>query len=244
MTTISNYLKQDKVTTMGLALILISTASFWLTGLYGRPDSAFGAFLVNYVISVGFGIAVVVDTIQKHGWHHSRGKAEHTAVLLVLSFISAFALNREMNVFDDSADWLSIWVVASSIALLLAMRHQWLGTIPRYFTFFFLGRGTAAVYLLRLLPAAIVYSQRYRHSGCGHFAAYLCAALPGYHYGRHHCSGPVARIRAVAVYGYRRLCAAADSRRRVPVLLGHKPKQINLIINQNTLNEGKLPATG
>lgn len=240
MTTISNYLKQDKVTTIGLVLILISTASFWLTGLYGRPDSAFGAFLVNYVISVGFGIAVVVDTIQKHGWHHSRGKAEHTAVLLVLSFISAFALNREMNVFDDSADWLSIWVVVSSLALLLAMRHQWLGTIPRYFTFFFLGAALLLFmyYAFYLLPLYVLSLIGILAAG---IALHTFAPL---------CLGIITMVILLRAGRQERgLLYTAAAGFVLPMIAagvflfcwGQTDKQINLIINQNNLNEGKLP---
>lgn len=240
MKNISNYLKDDKLTTAGLGLIVISTAIFIVTSLYGHRDSYFPSFFANYLFSIGFLLAVFIVTIQKHGWHYSSGKAEHTAVLLVIWFISAFALNREMNVFDDSADWLSIWVVASSITLLLAMRHQVLGGIPKYFTFFLLGAALLlfSYYAFYLVPLYILSVVGIIAIGLSlHTFVPLCMAII-----------TIVIIRKAAREDKMALYTAIGGF-VLPLLVAtvflfawnKQNQKINLIINQNTLNEGKLP---
>ncbi|RWY48135.1 XrtN system VIT domain-containing protein [Mucilaginibacter gilvus] len=241
MKNIGAYLQQDKVTTAGLGLIVLSAIIFVITGIYGHSNAAFGAFIGNYILSLGVLVAVLVVTIQKHGWRYSRGKAEHTVVLLVLWFISAFALNREMNVFDDSADWLSIWVVVSSVALLLAMRYQLLSGIPKYFTFFLLGAGLLlfAYYAFYLLPLYVLSVIGILAIGISlHTFIPLCLGIITtviiIKAGREDkavlytaIAGFVLPVIAAGVFLF---CWNQQSRR------------INHIINQNTLNEGKLPA--
>jgi XrtN system VIT domain protein len=236
MNYISNYLNEDRLTTAGLGLIIFSGIVFMLTGYYNESN----AFVINYLISVGFAVWVFVATIHKHDWRYLRGKAEHTAVLLVLWFISAFALNREMNVFDDSADWLCIWVVASSVTLLLAMRHHLMGGVPKYFAFFLLGGALLlfVYYAFYLLPLYIL-------SVIGIVA--LGISLHTY----------VPLFMAIITVVIIRKAARADKGVLYTAAAGfvlpliaagiflftwHSQNQkINLIINQNTLNEGKLP---
>jgi XrtN system VIT domain protein len=240
MKNISNYLQQDKLTTAGLGLIVVSAILFVLTGYYGQPDVNFLSFVMNYLPSLGFLVAAFVVTLGKHGWRYSKGKAEHTVVLLVLWFISAFALNREMNVFDDSADWLGIWVVVSSATLLLAMRHQLLGGIPKYFIFFLLGGALLlfAYYALYLIPLYILSIFGILAMGISlHTYVPLCLGII-----------TIVILRKAARED-RAVLYTAMAGFSLPVIVAaiflfawnQQNQKINLIINQNTLNEGKLP---
>ncbi|MBD1365061.1 XrtN system VIT domain-containing protein [Mucilaginibacter sp. ZT4R22] len=241
MKNISTYLHEDKLTTAGLGLIAFSAILFVLTGMYGHSNSELGAFAGNYLISIGFLLALWVVTIQKHGWRYSLGKAEHTVVMLVLWFISAFALNREMNVFDDSTDWLSIWIVASSITLLLAMRYNRLSGIPKYFIFFLLGGALLlftyyAFYLLPLYLLSVI--------GILAIGISLHTFVPLY-MGILTVVIIIRASRADKAVLYTAIAGFVLPLIAAGVFLfcwNQQNKQINLIINQNTLNEGKLPA--
>ncbi|OOQ58007.1 XrtN system VIT domain-containing protein [Mucilaginibacter pedocola] len=240
MKTITNYLREDRLTTAGLAIIAGSTAIFILTGMFGHSGAGFGDFIANYIFSLGFLVAAWVVTAQKHGWSYTRGKAEHTAVLLIIWFISAFALNREMNVFDDSADWLSIWIVVSSVTLVLAMRHQLLGGIPKYFIFFMLGAALLlfCYYAFYLIPLYILSAFGIIAIGISlHTFVPICLAIITIVIIRN-ASRTDKLVLYTSIAGFvLPLIAAA-------IFLfawSSENNRINNIINQNTLNEGKLP---
>ncbi|AMR34032.1 hypothetical protein A0256_22585 [Mucilaginibacter sp. PAMC 26640] len=237
---IVNYLS-DKLTLVGFIMVILSTALFVLMDSFKLGKDPFGAFVINYLMSVGYLIAVFIVTFKRHRGKLSAGKTEHTALLLVLWFISAFALNREMNVFDDSADWLSIWVVASSIAVLLAGNYRLLSGVPRYFTFFFLGAALLlftyySFYLMQLYIISIIGLLALGISL--HSYVPLCLAIL--------TAGIIikaGRQDKIALY-------TALAGFTVPIIAAvfflvswnNTNSRINLIINQNTLNEGKLPA--
>jgi len=241
MKKISNYLKEDKLTNLGLVLIIVSLTAFIVTGSVTRHNEDFGVFFVNYVITMAFTVAVFVRTIRDHKWRWSQGKTEHTVVMLVLWFISAFSLNREMNVFEDSVTWLCIWVVLSSMALLLAMRYNYLSGIPKYFTFFCLGAALLlftyyAFYLLPLYILSIIGLIAVgisMHTYIPLFMAIVTVALIR----RASREDNITLYTAVAGFVLPVvICIAFVINWRM------ENQQINLILNQNMLNEGKLPA--
>src|SRR5437016_6044799 len=106
MKKIINYLAKDMLTVAGLMLVILSASVFLIPSLSGLKEPSFGAFFFNYVLTIGFMIAVFIRTLRDHKWRLSAGKTEHTVLMLVLWFISAFALNLGMNVFEDSVPWL------------------------------------------------------------------------------------------------------------------------------------------
>lgn len=237
---LNNYLS-DKLSLTGFIMVILSAAIFVLTGRFKLATNPFGAFVVNYLMSVGYLIAVFIVTFKRHRWKLSAGKIEHTALLLILWFISAFALNREMNVFEDSADWLAIWLVVSSIAVLLASTHKTLVGVPRYFTFFFLGAALLlfvyyTFYLMQLYIISIIGLLALgisMHSYVPLFLVILTISI----------IVKVVRQDRVALYtiiaGFTLPVIAASA---FLISWNNTNSQINLIINQNTLNEAKLPA--
>lgn len=242
MKTNINHYFTDKVSLAGFCLIIISAILFAVTGHYGHMGGGvFGTFAAHYVVAIGFTIAVCIKTMRLHRWNLSAGKAEHTAMLLVIWFISAFALNRELNVFDDSSDWLSIWIVLSVAALLLAVRHQILVGFARYLVFFLLGGA-----LLLFIYYACYLFQLYILSLIGiialgislHTYIPLCLAiLTGSMIIKAAREDKAVLYSAVAGFALPLFIAIAFL-----FFWGSAIKDINQIINKNTLNEGKLPA--
>lgn len=144
----------------GLAMIILSAAFLQLGKQFGQQNEI-SLFFVNYFLSVAYFLAILIHTISKYKWHFSEGKLSHTLLLLVLWFISAFALNREMNIFDISVDWLTAWLILSVIALLLAVRYSSLPTAINYFIYFLLGTAVLlfayyAVYLVPLYAISLI----------------------------------------------------------------------------------------
>src|ERR1041385_2923307 len=118
MKKIKEILFHDSLSIVGIILIIVSAIVFAISSQLNH-QSASGVFFINYLISVGYLLTVFIRTFSNHGWSLVKGRIEHTILLLVLWFISAFALNRDMNVFDSSVVWLSVLIVISSIVLVL-----------------------------------------------------------------------------------------------------------------------------
>ena len=159
MKRIITLLKEDGPFLTGIIFIIISTLVLGVTDYYPRNSSA-GAFFINYAMSVAYLVYLFFYTLNKYGWKLSHGKIEHTIFTLVLWFISAFALNREMNVFDSSVPYLSVWVVISGMALILVSINTLLPRIVKYVSFFLLGSALLlfcyySIYLVPLYAISI-----------------------------------------------------------------------------------------
>jgi len=241
MKKIINYLAKDMLTLAGLMLVILSASVFVILSLSGLKEPSFGAFFFNYVLTVGFMIAVFIRTLRDHKWRLSAGKTEHTVLMLVLWFISAFALNLEMNVFEDSVPWLCALIIVSTIALMLAACWKQLSRVFKYVVFFFLGAALLlfmyyGIYLLPLYAMSVIGIIAIGISL--HTFVPLCLTII------------TANILVKACRQDKATLYAAASGFLLPLIgciifivsWGQTNRQINVIINQNTLNEGKLPA--
>lgn len=224
----------------GLAMIILSAIFLLFSKQFGRQDDI-SLFFVNYFLSVSYLIAVLIHTVSRYRWHFADGKFRHTVLLLVLWFISAFALNREMNVFDSSVDWLTVWLIIAAVSLLLAVRHSTLPKALQYLIYFLLGTALLlftyyALYLIPLYAISLIGLLAIGISLHSYIPLFLtiATAVLIIRAGRENktlvymaASGFILPLLACAVF----------------LLSWHSAnKQINLIINQNTLNEAKLPA--
>jgi XrtN system VIT domain protein len=114
---------KDVVYTYGLTILLLSLISFYI------PECAsvqfeMGWFLGNFLFTlVYFFILLFAKRLYKRKGHGVRG------IFLILLLISAFALNREMNVFETSTDWLCILLIISCINI-LAFPYR--GIMPKW----------------------------------------------------------------------------------------------------------------
>ncbi|RZM25806.1 MAG: XrtN system VIT domain-containing protein [Pedobacter sp.] len=154
-------IQTDPIYRNGLILVAISFILFALTADL-LVDKGPGIFLVNYTLAFAYQIYLIAHWHRNYGWRWSNGELRHTVLLLVLLFISAFALNCEMNVFDDSAAWCSVWIIMSTISLLLASIQDMLSSkLLRNTTFFLLGAALIlflyyAIYLFPLYLISLV----------------------------------------------------------------------------------------
>jgi XrtN system VIT domain protein len=228
-------LSEDRVVKTGLVLILASAALFGITetSLFELSDgSAFGAFFINYIFSVTYFFVVVLERPKR---------LTYWVLLFILWFISAFALNRSMNVFDISVPWLCVVICLSCTALLLALFMEQLNNIAKHIVMFLLGVAfllfayyslyLTSMYIIGLIAAIAIGISL-------HVFAPAALAIVTF----------IVIKRNVA--GSRSLKIALAAGVLVPVLVCALfmrqwysiNKQVNLAVNHNTLVEGKLPS--
>ncbi len=240
MKKIKEFLFQDSLSISGLTLILISTLVFVFTEQAGSGASS-GAFFINYTISGTYLLLLFIRSLSNKSRGLFKGKIEHTALLLILWFISAFALNREMNVFDSSVPWLSVWIVISSITLLLVVLFPSMPAFFKHILFFLLGAALLlfvyyAIYLLPLYSISVIGVIAIGISL--HTYVPLCLALI------------TSTIILRKAKENKHLLFTSIAGFVLPILLcigfliqwNNTNRKINLILNQSALNEVKLPA--
>jgi XrtN system VIT domain protein len=199
-----------------------------------------GLFFVNYILSGSYLLLLFTSNYQLNRWKVSKGKLEHTVLLLILYFISAFSLNKEMNLFDPSVRWLQISLVIASVALIIASRYHSLPRIINFIVFFILGSSLLlflyfAIYLLPLYLMSILGLLALGISIHTYIPLFLVII------------SVVVLVRASREY--KALCFAAITGFSIPLILtiffciswNSNIKKINGLINQNSLNETKLP---
>lgn len=112
--------RKDLYFLIGYGLIILSFATFTFiefTELDGRQDH-FTLFILHYLLAIVYAVLLISDRsfgIRRSWKKENLGK---TVVLIELLLISAYALNREIPVFNDSTTWLCIYLLITSIALL------------------------------------------------------------------------------------------------------------------------------
>lgn len=237
---IKNLLPQDGLTIAGLLLIIVSASIFGLTLTVSQKDVT-GVFFVNYVFSIGYFMALAVNGILKHKWRFMQNKLEHTVLLLILWFISAFALNRCMNVFDTSVTWFCVYIVAASVTLLITAFYKPAGTAYQYILYFFLGSSLIlfvyySLYLLPLYGISLIGLIAIGVSMHTYIPAFMVIVTITFF---------VRAIKQNKKTAYFFVAGALW-----PVLVcviflvrwNNTNQKINLILNQYTLNEPKIPA--
>ncbi len=240
MKKILSFLSHDPLYLAGLLLAILSAAILLITTSFG-PENGPGAFFVNYAISAGYLVAIFIRAFRKNGWRLRKGELKYTCLSLVLFFISAFALNRDMNVFDSSVTWLSVWIIIASIAVLLAPMTGALPKAVSYLICFLLGSALIlfsyyAVYLFPLYLFSVI--------GLVAIGVSIHTYIPLF----------LAIVTVMLINRARRqnkgALFAAIGGALLPLLIcafflvswGVTNKQINLLVNQNALTEAKLPA--
>ena len=123
MKALKNVILKDTTLMIGLGLILLSLGIFMLPDFfpYGKgSDTFFGIFALNYLISIIYFIIVWFLETPSFRKSFSRQKIEYGFVHLILCLISAYSLNREIPVFEQSVPWLQVLLVLQSVVLLLS----------------------------------------------------------------------------------------------------------------------------
>lgn len=102
----------DRMFMGGIVTVLLSLGFFcipFFTTL-NRADY-FGLFIPNFILAAGYFLALWFSGRLRRG----RDGLFPFFLFLVLFLISAYSLNREMNVFQSSVDWLSALLVICSL---------------------------------------------------------------------------------------------------------------------------------
>jgi XrtN system VIT domain protein len=131
----------DRTTLLGYLLITISA------GLYGleeyldvtRGDDNFTIFFIHYFLALGFVVILIAN--KSYGIRRSwrREHIHKTVILLNLFLVSAYALNRELPIFEDSVPWLCVYLILTSSVLLSYMYFDSLPKAVNYIQHFLLG---------------------------------------------------------------------------------------------------------
>ncbi|MFC0517181.1 XrtN system VIT domain-containing protein [Mucilaginibacter angelicae] len=226
-------LYHDSVLKLGLILITISAGLFFIeeSGLFEVSEgAAFSIFFCNYFLSVFYFFAMI----------RYRKELRYWALLLVLWFISAFALNLGMNVFDKSVTWLCVLICLSCVALILSVFMDELGQKLKHVVVFLLGSAfvlfvyysiyLTSMYLIGIFAAIVIGLSLHVFVPAG-LAIVTFITIKK------------------AVQGSRSLKVAAATGVLIPIIAcsifiwqwKSINNQVNLAINHNTLSEGKLP---
>lgn len=137
----------------GLFLLLFSIALFWYSSVVGRAEEWTEAmFVFNGIICVLYSFVRWMDRDSIN----TAMKEQHRSVQLNLLLTTAFALNRNLAVFQQLADWYAIAIVAISIHMLLI---PFWGVLPRMLrTLMSLFNGVAIViYVYTIIPTIKYY---------------------------------------------------------------------------------------
>ena len=87
-----------------------------------RQENSFTWFVAHYALSGVFGLIVLVKGGFRYLVKNDRRQQATVWMTLLLWWLSAFALNRSMAVFEQSAPWLT-WVIVGSGLLMVG--HTW-----------------------------------------------------------------------------------------------------------------------
>lgn len=138
----------------GLVFILVSGLIFLLPewGLAASKGSTFAIFLLHYGLAAAYFLMVAVK--GRFSLRRPFADLEPLYLLQVLAIISCYALNREMNIFQDSATWLEAFVTLFCAALAAYSFRERLPLAVRALLLFVLGAGLVlwTYYAIYLLP--------------------------------------------------------------------------------------------
>ena len=160
MKTLNHVIFRDKTLLTGLGLILFSLGIFLMPDFIhsGKgTDTYFGIFILNYLISIVFFIIAWIREIPKFRISSFHQKIEYGFIHLILCLISAYSLNREIPVFEQSVPWLQVLLVLQSGVLLLSFVKD---RLAKWLQFVYWGlMGTSfslflylSIYLIPLYP--------------------------------------------------------------------------------------------
>src|SRR5688572_28808965 len=114
----------NKTTLLGYLLLGISAGLYALEEYrdVSRGEDNFSIFFIHYFISIAYVVLLLMD--KSYGIRRSwRKKNIHkTIILLNLFLVSAYALNREVPVFEDSVPWFCVVMLLMS-AVMLSYRY-------------------------------------------------------------------------------------------------------------------------
>lgn len=164
MKTLKQAIFGDTTLLLGIGSILLSLGIFLLPELiYGgnMRDTYFGIFILNYLISIVFFILFWVREIPKFKLSIFYQKMEYGFIHLILCLISAYSLNREIPVFEQSVPWLQAVLVLQGIFLLLFFVKDFFSKWFLFILWSVIGISFSlflylSIYLIQLYPVGLI----------------------------------------------------------------------------------------
>lgn len=121
MKTILKNLTKDGVFVMGLALIALSLLVFVITDptiTRSTKDYNFSIFLINYIVSIIYFGVIWFKKIKAFYFEDFADNIEYGFLHLILCLISAYSLNREIPVFEQSKVWVQILLIIQGVVMI------------------------------------------------------------------------------------------------------------------------------
>ena len=149
----------EKNIILGYCLLLVSIGLFW-TGEFSienGEDEAFTLFVAHYVLAIVYAIYLLAAGMYgiRKSWKEDNISA--TIILLNLFLVSAFALNRQMSIFEESVEWLCLYIAAASVTLLSFHYYNFLPKWINKLQHLFLG-SAISLFIYQALFVAKFYS--------------------------------------------------------------------------------------
>jgi len=149
---------QDRTTLLGYLLLTVSTGLYALEEYYDvtRGGNNFTVFFIHYFIALTFVVILIVNKSYgiRKSWH--REHIHKTIILLNLFLVSAYALNRELPVFEDAVPWFCVYLILTSFITLSYRYFSRLPKVVNYIQHIFLG-STLILYLYLTIYVANFY---------------------------------------------------------------------------------------
>jgi XrtN system VIT domain protein len=142
---------KDKLYLSGLVFLILSLLVFCIPMLgTTRITDTFGFFGVNFIFTAAYFFMLLASGRLRKG----RNGLPILFIFLVLFLISAYALNREMTVFQDTVNWFTVVLVLSCTNYLLFAWHGYLPPSLQLLSYFIAGISFASFFYLScyLLP--------------------------------------------------------------------------------------------
>lgn len=121
---------EDPTTLVGYLLLIASGGLYGLEEYFelAGGDDNFTVFFIHYFMALAFVIILIAN--KNYGVRRSwrREHIHKTIILLNLFLVSAYALNRELGVFEDSVQWLCIHLLLASATTLT---YRYFDRLPR-----------------------------------------------------------------------------------------------------------------
>ena len=149
-------LNTERPILFGLLLVTLSSALFfWVPD---HSDDFFSnQFFIHYGTAILYSIVLFGSYKRKVFSIFSKSMTNSQLMLLMLFNISAFSLNQDLIVFYESADWLSVLIVAENILLLMWVLTK--RNLPWLHTFFLMMMPAFLLFhihqLIIVLPASV-----------------------------------------------------------------------------------------
>ncbi len=232
----------DPVYLTGIILILLSLFVYLISGNNSVATSSnyFGLFFINYGMTLFYFSMVLIKGFVGFKWPFFRTRITYVIPLCVLMTISAFALNREVCIFEKMADWVSVLLIIQCIMLLA---FPFISEFPKFI------RGIMSFCIAFILPL-ITYFAIYL------MPFFLIGLVGSFIIGISlHVFVPLFMLITICVlmyrsiHNYKEMLVPAIAGMTIPLVIlvvfvvkwTHKTNEINYLLNNSIMNESEIP---